>query len=534
MSREKKKKKKIEIEENTLNYWTAFFEEKFNDIQVDRMLLSYTWYLGSDDLLSQAYVEAAKTNFNNSIAENRNSKTYFWAIASMEADVKKTHSGIPKAIIKTLVNILGIPSIKVMKEVVDEGKVDLEENHIETERLLKILESNDFDNLVVQEQEPMMLSMGDGAFIPSIDSSISDDVIIEYIDGRNVAYERKGNNVSKLWTRQYFNDIRSNYCLLTEFGTTLIKSEDEDKKEERCAYIKYRLFEVSGTTRRICKIVPLNTIEETKDLDETGIYIKGIDSIIAIPCIHDFEKIRGRGTSLFDEKMGLFDDLDQELSQAANAVRVSTPIEEIDESMLESDENGKTKMPQTYFRKFLKIKGNGMNSVNNTPGIVSNVPQIDFAKYTDKALATLSTILTGIISPCTIGADVSKKDNADAQREKEKQTYFTRNNLIKLQTNIFKNLFSMVLKIDDIKNGNVPGNYEIVIDYEEYGNPTFDAKLQSLYPAFASGAMSPERYVQELYGDSLTDDEKEKEIEYLLSQKNVGIQLDDPMAYVDD
>ena len=74
MSREKKKKKKIEIEENTLNYWTAFFEEKFNDIQVDRMMLLYTWYLGNDDLLSQAYVEAAKTNFNNSIAENRNSK----------------------------------------------------------------------------------------------------------------------------------------------------------------------------------------------------------------------------------------------------------------------------------------------------------------------------------------------------------------------------------------------------------------------------------------------------------------------------
>ena len=70
----------------------------------------------------------------------------------------------------------------------------------------------------------------------------------------------------------------------------------------------------------------------------------------------------------------------------------------------------------------------------------------------------------------------------------------------------------------------------MVVDYEEYGNPTFDAKLQVLYPAFVAGGLSAERYVEELWGNSLTEDEKKKEIEYLMSQKQIGMNIaaDDP------
>lgn len=522
--KEEIKKKNEELE--SLLEWKNFMDLKFSDVRKNKAMLLYTWYLGDSDLLSEAYLNADVKVFSTNRSDTRNSKTYFWSVAAMEADVKKTHSGVPKTIAKTLINILDYPDFKVMKDKVNEDtrKIESVEDEAATKRLLDIFEDNQLETLVKQQQEPMTWTMGDGVFIVLQNKEISDKPVIEFIDARNCAFEIVSNRITKVYTRKYFSDGNDSYMLLEERGTEMIEGA-------RTAYIKSDLFRLSNETdRHIAAHVSLDTIEDTKDL-KPHIGVVGMDKILAVPVLYDFEPISGRGTSMFNEKMDLFDDLDQVLSQGANAVRLSTPVEEIDESVLETDNNGQVIIPKRFDRRYISFKNKGVNTIGEAgSAITSNVPQIDFAKYSNEALAILNNIITGLISPCTIGADISRKDNAEAQREKEKQTMFTRAALIKLQTIAFKDLANIVLKFDDVGHKRKAQDYDIVVDYEEYGNPTFDAKLQALYPAFVAGAISAEKYVDELWGDSLTDDEREKEIAYLNAQKNVGMDLaeDDP------
>lgn len=534
MSRNSKRKAKLRQQEKdneSILEWKNFMDNKFSEVRKNKAMLLYTWYLGDSDMLTEAYINADVKVFSRNRSETRNSKTYFWSVAAMEADVKKTHSGIPRVIGKTLINILDYPSFKVMTDKVNEETKVIEsiEDESNTERLMDIFEENDMETLVKQQQEPMTWVMGDGVLVPYMDPSISDLPLIEFIDARNCAYEVVSGKITKVYIRKYFSQDMDSYMLLEERGTTMFEGA-------RTAYIKSDLFKLSNNTdRQISNHVTLDSIEETKDV-KPFIVVKGIDEMLAAPIIYDYEPLTERGTSMFNEKMDLFDDLDQVLSQGANAVRLSTPVETIDESMLDSTDDGQLIIPKRFDRRYLTVRGKGVNSVGeNGCGITSNVPQIDFAKYSNEALSILNNIITGLISPSTIGADVSKKDNAEAQREKEKQTMFTRAALIKLQTLAFKKLGNLVLKMDDIAHNRKPNDYEIVVDYEEYGNPTFEAKLQALYPAFVAGGLSARKYVDELWGDSLTEDEKEKEIEYLEKAKlNTTIPADDPFDYMQD
>lgn len=99
---------------------------------------------------------------------------------------------------------------------------------------------------------------------------------------------------------------------------------------------------------------------------------------------------------------------------------------------------------------------------------------------------------------------------------------YTRDDLVDCETEILTELFNLVLKIDDyIKSPNSPvDDYSnISINFPEYGSPTFDDKLATLSPVLASGGISPELYVDELWEDALSEDEKEAEIAYLTSQR---------------
>lgn len=515
----------------TIAEWNEFFNIYFNDYQINRLKLLYNWYLGDSNILAQSYLEASKMQFYNSVSENRNYKNYFWTIASQEGDIKKTHSGLPKAIIKTLINILDYPTIKGMKDITnDKGLIDKKENKSLTERIEHILSDNNFKELIIQQQEPMMWVMGQGCFTINLKPEISDTPIIEYIDGRNVAIVRESNRVTKVYTRTYFNNEKntSNYMLLEERGVDLIEGE-------RTAYIKSTLFRLtSKKTRAIAGECDLKEIKATRNI-KPYIAIKGIDKVLAVPCVLNYEPIQDRGISLFNEKMDLFDDLDQAMSQGANCVRLSTPVESIDVDCLEEDENGQKHLPKRYDRRFISVK-NSINSVgvNNISPINSDVPQIDFSKYSNEALNIVNNILTGLISPSTLGIGISRVDNALAQREKEKQTMFTRDNLSKLESTIISNVIELALKMEDIQQGGNAGNYEIIVKYNDYASPTFNEKLSLLTPAFANKTMSPKMFLERLYGEDLTEDEYKQELEYLESQVNPMAMGSDPMAYLNE
>ena len=123
--------------------------------------------------------------------------------------------------------------------------------------------------------------------------------------------------------------------------------------------------------------------------------------------------------------------------------------------------------------------------------------------------------LQGIISPSTIGIDVKKLDNADAQREKEKTTLYTRGKIIDaLQTTIPK-LIDVIFKALDTLNAVTVEDTVASVEFGEYANPSFESQIETVGKAKSSRIMSNEAVVEELYGDTKTDEWKQEEIDRL-------------------
>ena len=175
--------------------------------------------------------------------------------------------------------------------------------------------------------------------------------------------------------------------------------------------------------------------------------------------------------------------------------------------------------PKVYDRKYSSFTGgkrdDGANNVSMP--VVTTQPQLDFARYSSEAIAILMEIIDGIMSPATLGIDLSKKDNADAQREKEKVTIFTRNTIIRQEEKILKELFVQLLCAYELMTtGEITTfNYDLSIRFSEFADTSFENKLECLGDAYTNGLMTPEMFLEKLYNKTLTKKEYDRELEYL-------------------
>lgn len=352
----------------------------FNPTLRERQEEYYIWYLGNSDKLVNYYLKnnpkkAASLDF-------RNSKDYFWAIASDEADVKRTHSSLPGTTIKTLVRILGKPNYSISGE--DDGE------DIKTEeRLAEILKENKFFTTYKRKQVPLMLAIGDGVFTVTYNKNISNRPIIEFIDGRNCAFEWFGDICTTVYTRKYYSHNKKNYMLLEKRSTI---NENGKKK----ALIQYTLYMLNEDQKPNIKVA-LTTIPQTANL--TDLVFEYIDNLLAVPCIFGFDTDTERGECIFADKLNLADDLDQNLSQSSNTVRLSTPVEYYPGELLDRTPDGRTKTPKRYDRRFVEVPADLDAVGENNNKIITTQPDLHFDKYNTNALEIIHNFLAGIMSP---------------------------------------------------------------------------------------------------------------------------------------
>lgn len=476
------------------------------------------WYEGKSENLKRFYTQNL-TNLPNPSADFFTAnQSYFWKIVAAEPQTKTTHSGLPNAIINTLISIIGKPEIKVnkKKENKETGQIEVVEDLALTDLLNEILKDNNFQTLMDQDQLPYMLVVGDGAFFINYDKSISDFPMIVFSDGRNVEFEYKENRVVAVKRKIYFVEDNKTY-MLEEIRTTTLEEDEKTKTKKRIATIEYNLYELANEKGQVKQHVDLKTTKKTKDLEKTS--YECFNQFIAVPTIYKLDKTTGRGKGMFSSKYDLLDDLDQNLSMSSTTTRRSAPVDYLPEELMEYDDEGNRKKFNTYERKVFVYK-NDLNSATgvNQAMIETKQPVLNFEQYSSQALEILHNILAGILSPATLGIDLARDNNATAQREKEKVTMITRDDLIDFQTETIEKLCNLLLKVYFFHNNNIKQakeDYEIFVNYPEYANPSFDSKLAVLAPVFASGAMSAKQYVNELWGDSLTVGEKEEEIKKL-------------------
>lgn len=486
------------------------------------------WYEGDSDLLLDYYINSRGSKFKN-YEDFRNRVDYFWAAVGREPEVKCTHSGLPKAMINTLVNILGIPDITVSKDVTEDGKLKTVEDIAATARLQEIAEDNDFSGIFTQDQLPFTMVIGDGAYFINIDHELSDYPIIEFIDGRNVEFLRKANRIIAVTARKYYNYNNQGY-MLTDTRSTEWQKDDKGTRR-RVATVEYHLYRLKNVSDdEVAEEVELETIPDTAKLQ--NLKFNNIDCMLAVPCIFRYNKNTERGESFFSGKLDLFDDLDQSKSQSSNCTRLSTPVEYIPEGLTEYDSNGLPKPFHRYDRRYQVMPADRNAVGQNLNQVQTTQPALNFAQYSADQLELVADILSGLMSPATLGIELARKDNAAAQREKEKITLITRDNMVTNTTVILKKIWNVVLKVHDYmmnaNNGII--DYDITVNFPEYANPTFENKLAYLAPVWASGGISAQKYVEELWSDSLTDEEIEKEVETLERYKNAAYQEPEEQA----
>lgn len=474
------------------------------------------WYDGDGDELLNFYTRENYIGFNYEPFYMRNKKNYFWAISSTEAQIKRTHSGQPRNIVDTLVNIMPFPLISAGED---------------TNKLQAVVRESGLEQVYKDEQLPLTLVEGWGCWKINWDKDVSDYPSVEYVSAENVDFIYKNGKIIGIVFKNYYTSDKKRYLLL-ETRSIEWKPNNaaaaEGSEGERVLVITNELYELPMNMAATdddtpLKKVDLKTVPELESVEER-IEIGPFDKLFAVPCVllGNTSRQWGYGRSIFTGKIDLFDDLDQALSQSSNAVRLSTPIEYIDEEYLERDKNGLPKKPKAYDRKYVMMKGqkNGDGLATGQPVQITQ-PSVEFSRYSDHAVQILLQILNGILSPATLGIDIAKKDNAAAQREKEKVTIFTRNALINGEERILRSLMEQMLMAKEFMDTGAVSvhSYDISVKFNEFADDSFENKLEALGKAYDMEEISTDMYLNKLYGDTLSDEERAAEKEFLESAR---------------
>lgn len=483
-----------------------------NDAEITRQRLrEYNiWYGGDGDELLNFYTYQNTLEYNFEPWYSRNKRNYFWAISSTEGDIKRTHSGQPRNIVDTLVNILRFPLIDCNEAESEDGKFN---------RLQQIIDDCGLEKIYKNQQLPLTLVEGWGCFKINWDKTLSDYPFPLYYRADQVDFIYRSNRIVAIVFKDYYTDGENKNYLLAE--TRSIKFENGVRYLE----IEKELFKANDSNEFVERIEEPwgEIVPELKEAYENRrVRVDNFNKLLAVPCIifENTARVGGYGRSIFTGKIDLFDDLDQCLSQNSNAVRKSTPVEYYNSDFLERDpETGMPIQPKAYDRKYSVYAGqrDGNGGSTSSDPVQVTQPNLNFEQYTSNAIQILLQIVNGLMSPATIGIDIAKKDNAEAQREKEKVTIFTRNGIIDALVPIYKELCSELLCSYELMHTGLitKQSYDVSVKFNEFADDSYENKLEKLGQAFDNQLISEEMFMKKLYDNDLTKDEFEKELNWL-------------------
>lgn len=444
----------------------------------DEVIKNKIWYRGDPFELDQIF----KAIGNNPVAKAR-----FWAaVPSEDSQIRKMHSGLPADMVNTLVDIV-IPDMGGITINRDEETEDNEETE-EEKRWTEIAEDYKFTELLTDAVAKTLIT-GDGAFKISVDTEISEYPILEFYDAEDVDFEYKRGRLFAVIFKTFKTHEKQRYRL-------------EERYEK--GKIDYKCYDAKN------KEVPVGTVPDWKSL--TAFTFNG-EFIMAVPVkFISSIKFENRGSSIFANKTDCFDALDEATSQFVDALRAARIKTYIPKDLLPVNENtGQPLKPNSFDNQFIKTEASMKEGSQDKIEQIQAV--VDYLSYTEAYSQALSLALQGILSPATLGIDLKKLDNAEAQREKEKTTLYTRNKIIQALYKIIPEIVQNSLMVHDNMSKRTAGEYQASVQFGEYASPDFDSMVDTVGRAKSLGLMSIEKAIDELYGDSMSEEEKTLEIQ---------------------
>jgi hypothetical protein len=414
----------------------------------------------------------------------------FWSSdCSPGQDMRKLHTGLPRLIVNALSNIA-----------IDDLS-DIEFDRPEDGELWESIEKENSFEKQIKNATKNVLALGDGAFKISFDTNISQLPIIEFYAADDVEYKYEHGRIREVIFYTHYDRKKKNYTLKETYGY---------------GYIKYNLYDDQN------REVNINGLDETTGLEDVS-FDKSL--MLAVPyIIYDSEKFNGRGQSIYEGKHDAFDALDESFSQWMDALRTGKTKTYIPEVLLPRDpSNGNIRKYNPFDTRYITtgtdLSEHATNQITTTGGNV----QVDV--YIQTYCTSLDLCLQGLISPSTLGIDIKKLDNGEAQREKEKMTLYTRNAIIAAATEVINQLIKKSFNMLQLQHKGQINDVECSFSFGEYANPSFESVVETM--SNPNTPMSIEAKVEELWGDSKDEDWKSAEVARIKSERGI-IELDEP------
>lgn len=442
-------------------------------------------YRGDPSEIDQFFKQAKETRAQgDSVADAR-----FWAaVPSKGLQIRKIHSGLPGMIVNTLANV-------VVTDMLDVEVTKPDKKYADTWG--EIAEENDLKELLYDTVQ-QLLTVGDGAFKISYDPALSKLPILEFYAGERVKYLLNRGRVQETQFLTRYK-VRDRSYLLTEYyGMNYIKYILTNDKEEP---------------------VDLSTLPETADLMD--VTFEG-DFMMAVPCmIFKSPKWPGRGRSIYDLKVDAFDALDETISQWQDAMRLGRIKRYIPATLLpRNPDTGAVITPSPFDNQYIAVKGS--LAEGSKEQIITDQPTVNYDGFVTTYVNNLDICLQGLISPSTLGIDTKKLDNAEAQREKEKTTLYTRAQIVSVMQKTVEELVTATLKAHMIRTGKSVQEVECNIEFGEYANPSFEAQIETVGKAATAQIMSINAQIDTLWGDTKDDDWKAEEVTRIKNERGIA------------
>jgi len=485
----------IEKMKNAIRSWLNVEEANPTQIRITETMDYETnaiknriWYRGDGNELDQMHGQLQGTV----------DRYKFWASKPTPGmEIRKIHTGLPSMIVDTLTTVS-------LADMNDFEFKDEQSRQLWTE----IEKDNKFDKKL-EKAVKETLYIGDGAFKVSFDTSISQYPILEYYPGERIDIQYSRGRLDEITFKTVYEHKRRQYVLLEHYGL---------------GYIKYRLTSNN-------KDVDITSIPQTSNLvdikfggyeaDVSGATTARGSFMMAIP-IQFFEsgKWDGRGQSIFDRKIDSFDAFDEAWSQWMDALRAGRTKSYIPENYIPRNPNtGEPMKPNSFDMRFIKRDMDSREGATNK--IETDQPIIPHDSYLSTYTTALDLCLQGLISPSTLGIDMKKLDNAEAQREKEKATLYSRNAIVQALQEVLPQIIDISIKAYQTSINQSIADTEVNTPFGEYANPSFESQVETVGKGKTQGIMSIEAVVEELYGDSKDRDWKDEEVKRLKNEQGI-------------
>lgn len=469
--------------------WLNVVPASGNNIQINEVLdfeasaiRNRIWYRGDSNELEQMYQQLAEYA----------DKYKFWASKCTPGmEMRKIHTGLPGLIIRILTAIV----------LADMNDFDFDSPA--QEQLWKEIEKENKFRKALEKSLKEVLYIGDGAYKVTIDTALSQYPILEWYPGERIEIVKERGRLKEVVFKTPYTVRSQQYILYEHYGY---------------GYIRNELYK--GDTQ-----VDIGAIEATKGIKDTTF---DKTTILAVPLqIYESTKYEGRGGSIFDGKLDSFDAFDEAWSQWMDALRAGRAKTYIPECLVPHDPaTGQILKPNPFDCRYFASDNDMSEKAENR--INTDQPSIPHDSYLASYCTALDLCLQGIISPSTLGIDVKKLDNSEAQREKEKATLYTRNAIIEALQETLPDVMAACINAYRILLKQPIEEIKVEIPFGEYANPSFESQVETLSKARpGANIMSIEAQVEEMWGDSKDETWKAEEVKRLKTEQGIA-EMEDP------